>query len=684
MGAINDLTCKGSYAQAGRSISVMGEIVLANLGRHLTLCELIGKTPDTKRAVLRIGRNKEAKISPDKIVSRTGINITSSEDIVSFSNKCNQIASSLNISEAWELLLDEERVLTADEIADSCITHHVYPEHIVAVHLIISSDPMYFEQDKHGFRARSSSQVKEILISRERLAKIEQDETDLLTSLGKGLVPESLTQHQMESLDHIREFAIHGDDYKRSIRAQELLKLSIIGNVSQLQRHSFEILVKSGVLTEDEPLEIERARISTIFTKAVMEEVKDSVLRNDALMNLTAIPTFTIDDEGTLDRDDAFSIENGILWVHVTDMTELVLEGGDIDKEASKRMATLYMVDNVIPMLPPGLSEELGSLKPNAVRSCLSLKLDKESDGSISNWSFHRTIVKSDKAINYEEADRILSNPEHCLYQLLAEVLSLTTYSRDERFRKGALTLNRTEMKVKPSSIGAVEIEVSSRNSTSRGMIAELMILYNCKFAEYCHANGLPASYRLQPPPVAEVPDNLPDGPLGWYLASTLLRRATLSTIPGTHFGLGVEKYTQASSPIRRYMDLYLQRQLIHFIETGERKYSEPEITSIGGRGDLQVRELAKIEAMRTRYWFLKYLRQRYLETDENSTLKAIALEIGGEKQDMFELFSYPFRARCTIPESIDPGELINVRLTGIDLWHRSAQFTYVNLVETH
>ena len=683
MAAIDDPACQGSYAQISRFISIMGELVLANLGRRLTLCELIGKTPDTRREILKIGRNKEAKISPDKIIHRTGLNIASFEDIASFSNKCNQIASSLNISEAWKLLLGEERLLSAEEIANSCNDRRVYPEYIVAVHLTINSDPIYFEQDTHGFRARSSAQVKETLISRERSAKIERDETDLLTALEKGLVPESLTQHQMESLNHIREFAVHGDEYRRSVRAQELLKRSATGNVSQLQRHSFEILVKAGVLAEDDPLEIERARIPTVFSKPVMQEVKSSIHQNDLMLDLTAIPTFTIDDDGTLDRDDAFSLENGSLWIHVTDMTELVSEGGNIDREARRRMATLYMPDVVIPMLPRELSEELGSLKPNTVRHCLSLKLDKESDGSISNWSFHRTIVRSNKAISYEEADRILSNPNHCLYQLLAEVLSLTTYSFGERSRKGAFTLNRTEMKVRPISASNIEVKVSTRDSVSRTMIAELMILYNCLVAEYCHANGLPATYRLQAPPGTEFPDSLPDGPLGWYIAGTLLRGATLSNLPGAHSSLGVEKYTQASSPIRRYTDLYLQRQLVHFIETGQRKYSEPEMTSVGGRGDLQVRELARIEAQRTRYWFLKYLRTRYLETNDNSTLKAIALENSGERQDMFELFSYPFRARCTIPESVSPGELINVRLTGIDLWHRSAQFTYMNLVET-
>ena len=383
MEAIDDFACQGSYAQASRSISIMGELVLANLGRRLAICELIGKSPDTRREILKVGRNKEAKIPPDKIIYRTGLNIASSEDIVSFSNKCDQIASSLNISEAWELLLDEERLLTAKEIADSCIDHHGYPEYMVAVYLTINSDPIYFEQDNHGFRARSSAQVKEILISRERLAKIERDETDLLTSLEKGLVPESFTQHQMESLNHIREFAIHGDEYRRSVRAQELLKRSTTGNASQLQRHSFEILVKAGIFVEDEPLEIERAGISTAFSKPVMEEIKNSIHQNDLMTNLTTIPTFTIDDDGTLDRDDAFSLENGSLWIHVTDMTELVSEDGEIDKEASNRMATLYMPDDVIPMLPPELSEELGSLKPNAVRPCLSLKLDKESDGSI-------------------------------------------------------------------------------------------------------------------------------------------------------------------------------------------------------------------------------------------------------------------------------------------------------------
>ena len=90
MAAIDDPACQGSYAQISRFISIMGELVLANIGRRLTLCELIGKTPDTRREILKIGRNKEAKISPDKIIHRTGLNIASFEDIASFSNKCNQ------------------------------------------------------------------------------------------------------------------------------------------------------------------------------------------------------------------------------------------------------------------------------------------------------------------------------------------------------------------------------------------------------------------------------------------------------------------------------------------------------------------------------------------------------------------------------------------------------------------
>ena len=68
MEAIDDLACQGSYAQTSRSISIMGELVLANLGRRLALCELIGKSPDTRREILKVGRNKEAKIPPDKII----------------------------------------------------------------------------------------------------------------------------------------------------------------------------------------------------------------------------------------------------------------------------------------------------------------------------------------------------------------------------------------------------------------------------------------------------------------------------------------------------------------------------------------------------------------------------------------------------------------------------------------
>lgn len=655
----------------------MGEIVLARLSGRLSICQLSRNTSSGKQVRLRIGRNREAKLPARSVVYKTGLKVGPQQNIAKFIEKCQKLAKSINIRKAWELLVGDSHITSAAEIAALTFEHGGIPENIIAVYINIDVDPLFFEIKQGEIHVRTEEQVSEINAKRSRIQREQQEEDSLISMLELGEFEEPLTDHQKGILVYIRNFAIHGDNYSRSALVLGILKRYTSGNTDQLQRSTFNQLVVLGILSEDTPTELERSEIPVEFHESTLAEARTLKISEVSTIDLTDIPTFTIDDEETLDRDDAFSEKNGVVWVHITDVSNLISQESAIEREANQRTSTLYLPDRKIPMLPNRISEEIGSLNPKAKRICLSLKLEYGLGGNITRWSFHRTLIRSNQALTYLEADSILMDLRHPLHKTLSNIQKLTDISRNVRMQKGALNFDKREMRVHPTCSGSAKVEVSERNSASKTLVAELMILYNNLAGEFCQLNHLPAPYRLQQPPNEPIPINQADGPLKWFTVGRLLKKATVSTSPGEHFGLGLKTYTRATSPLRRYSDLCVQRQINQFIEFGDTKYGLQAMSAIAHRSEIQMKEISRIESARVRYWFLKYLRSEYLEPNRSAVFSAVMLEPSVTQRSLFELTAYPFRARCVIPSHLDQGAEFKVTLAGVDLWHRSAQFIY-------
>ena len=124
---------------------------------------------------------------------------------------------------------------------------------------------------------------------------------------------------------------------------------------------------------------------------------------------------------------------------------------------------------------------------------------------------------------------------------------------------------------------------------------------------------------------------------------------------------------------------MVMQRQISHFIHHGEVLYSLEDIASIAQRADVQLRELARLEEERKQYWFLKYLNQRYLQPngEDSAILRAVVLETRPRRAALLELSDYPYRTRAQLQGAWDPGETVTLRLRGVDLWRRVAQFVH-------
>ena len=188
-------------------------------------------------------------------------------------------------------------------------------------------------------------------------------------------------------------------------------KKSSLEKETQLQKQLFQKLVKLGSLTDDYPLEVVKSKIPKKFKKLTLAEVRNlSPDYNEHLLDLSNLKTYTIDDANTKDKDDAFSLDETTLWIHITDLTNIVKINSELDKEAFNRTSSLYMPDGIIPMLPMGISEQIGSLNKNKLRQCISLKLTTNENCEVINTSFHRTLIKSDKSISYKEAEFILDD----------------------------------------------------------------------------------------------------------------------------------------------------------------------------------------------------------------------------------------------------------------------------------
>ena len=356
-------------------------------------------------------------------------------------------------------------------------------------------------------------------------------------------------------------------------------------------------------------------------------------------------------------------------------------------------MSTLYIPDRQIPMLPPAVSHDKGSLDAGRRRAALSMLADISADGEILRYEVKPSIIVSDAALSYDEANAAIANSDaedagHAHHDMLASLHALTEALKRKREAAGAVGIDRAELIIKVVSSDDVQVNVVQRDSPARDMVAECMVLCNSLLAAFCRDNEIPASYRSQTAPdLTDLGAGLPpgvdigeDGPLRQYLMLRRFAPADTRTAPAPHGGLGVPAYIQATSPLRRYPDMVMQRQITHYLSAGEPLYGEDDITSVAGRADVQLRAMGKLEDERRRYWLLKYFKLRMEKTpdDEQSVLfKAVVLENQPRRSAMLELTDYPFRVRARLPDAVKPGETVTLRLHSVDLWEKRGNFIH-------
>ena len=665
-----------------------GDIIVVRLDTGPRLARFV--ETKSNRARISIGRNREARLPVSRVIHETGLTAERYETVEELSREVNAVAEGIDLEEVWDVVCDDGDALTLTDIAELYWGVEPTPQQSVGLLFHLLGNDLRFVRDGSHYLPRDRETVAQTLERMQRQAQRAADSEALVGAFKSGVLPSELTQYQSDMLDQIRGFVLHGDEYNRASSAKGFLDDAGVRG-RDLQRLTFEKLVSLGLMREDEHLALEREDISPDFPDDVLAEAETvnaaPLISDSDRIDLTSLTVFSIDDRDTKDRDDALSVEilgDGNAYrvgIHITDAGALIPRGSALDVEADRRMSSLYLPEQTISMLPHRVSADRGSINPGEPRAAISLIAELNEKAEVTDWKVERSVIQSGYALSYPEADGIISDSGHPLHNELAALYELSKHLRGQREAKGALNFDRDELSVKVDSGGEISVTVIPRDAPSRSLVQEYMVLCNSLLARYCSEAELPAPFRSQAlPDVSDIEAQFPPGPLRSYLMMRRLAPAVVSTKPAPHGGLGVEAYTQATSPLRRYPDLMVQRQISHHLRTGETLYDNGSVTSVAHRADTQIRQMSRIENQRRQYFFLKWLdarrrggggRWRSLHPERNSAGEPS--RIGPprwtwwtgrtERGPRFQIRRHQaMRSR--------------LHLHGVDLWRRTAQFT--------
>jgi len=366
------------------------------------------------------------------------------------------------------------------------------------------------------------------------------------------------------------------------------------------------------------------------FDEAALENARQEAEKFDESIgsrrkDLTQETVITIDPATARDFDDAISLEkaeNGhwVLGVHIADVSHFVRPKTGLDREAKDRATSVYLPDQVIPMLPEVISNNLASLQPDKVRYAMTARIEFTAEGQRVATDVYKSAIKSCRRFTYEEVDQYLADRSGWKKKLTPEVRGLLGHMhelammlRGRRMKRGSLELSMPEMTIDLDKEGQVTGAHLEQNTESHQIIEEFMLAANEAVAEMLFDNGLLFLRRIHGAPdprklkalndfVKELglkADNLESrfelqklletvkGDSRQYAVNYAvlrsMQRAIYSPEEDGHYALASDCYCHFTSPIRRYPDLTIHR-LIDAVNRG--KPPEQHLSELLTQGD--------------------------------------------------------------------------------------------------
>ncbi|MEH1929078.1 ribonuclease catalytic domain-containing protein [Nostoc sp.] len=603
--------------------------------------------------------------------------------------------SSLEI--AWELLVEDGETVTPDQMANLLFSESAAPA-CYAAYCLLSDDKLYFKQKGDAYEPRSAAQVAERKHQMEVEALKAKGQQEFLTRVEQALKGEAIEwgRHDRQRLEGLEKYAtLLADTGRTGVNYDSLARayppsVPVLETMTMLGRPTtpqgaFQLLVDLGCWSPDENLFLRRSSIPIQFPNKVLEVAQQRLdfppIDSDTnRLDLTHLKVYTIDDETTTEIDDGLSWEvlpdgRERLWVHIADPTRWLVPEDELDLEARKRGSTVYLPTGMIPMFPEVLATGPMSLIQGRVCCALSFGIVLGTTGVVEDYSIHTSLIKPTYRLTYEDVDEMLQ----LRVQAEPEIAAIATWAKKRktwRYAQGAISITMPEATIKVKD-DEINIDILD-DSPSRQLVAEMMILAGEVAARYGKTHNIPLPFRGQPQPELPPDEELLLLPAGFVRACAMRRcmpKSEMSITPLRHAGLGLDTYTQATSPIRRYSDLLTHFQIKAHLRGEVLPFSAEQLKEVMITVTSITQEVTMVERQTNRYYALEYLRRHPEETwdvtvlmwlREDSNLALILLEDLGLQLPM------------VFKRSVKLGEQILVKVSHADPQKDMIQFQEV------
>jgi exoribonuclease-2 len=576
-----------------------------------------------------------------------------------------ELARGVDVAELWELVHEESEPLPPADLAELVFGRPVTPGQVSALLRALFNERLHFRLAGEGFEPLSAEQLAQKAQQQEREAML-QAEMDAGVAYLRSLPAQGPCPEPPPALAKLlSDLVVFEDEAPQARKAKDMLAQVDLGG----KRQVFDLLVRLGVYAPHQNLDLLREGYVQEFSPEALAQAAelDPVRALDGgREDLTELYAFTIDGAFTTDFDDALSFTpdaggGGELGVHITDAAAILPRFGPLDQEAMGRGSSLYLPDVRIPMLPPSLSEDALSLREGLTRPAISWLVRLDAEGRVLDWRLTRSLLKVHRRHTYDEVDELLAVDPR-----LGGLHRLMRAFKAQRAQAGAYFLPLPEVILGVDPEWQVWVKRIDRDGPSRDMVAETAILANWLGSRFLSERGIPALFRTQAPSREPIMEGAPDDLYLHFKQRRLLNRVELTAEPGLHAMLGVTPYTHLTSPIRRYLDLVMQRQMTAALAGEPPPYSPEELRHLAQTVEPSVRRGMKIRQARQRYWLL-----RWLEARQGESLPALVME-GQPRRwsllltDIMLLTSIPAEAG----RGLVPGQEVEIKPVKVDAFY--------------
>jgi exoribonuclease II len=621
--------------------------VIREQERHLVLIDADGRERLVARDLVLVRHT-------DRRADRTG----AAQAIAELEAERARLAAELDLELLWQVVHEQGRSFSAAELAELFFGRRSSAAESVMLEALLN-DRVYFIRRHMDFTSRDAGAVEQLRIQQDRIRARSEDYRrtqklirDVLD--GGGAAPPSAENAALA--DELRRYL--ANPFTRSRDLTQMLAQA--APEVEPADAAFEILDRMGARPEGPRFAL-IAGLRREFSEAAIREAGSVAPGPRA--SCGGGYAITIDDEDTVEIDDALSVEplaGGALRVriHIALVADFVRKGGPMDQEAAARASTVYLPETTIRMLPDEISCRAASLLAGEERPVLTTDVTLSPTGELKDARIYPARIPIAKRLGYDEATAMIGDPSaagdaaSAVRTLHAAAMML----RQRRRMAGATLLQRREAKVSVHD-DEIEIRVLDAASPARTLVAEFMVLSNFVAARYATDHRIPLIYRVQPQ-------------TGGDLA---LQRPRLSLYPEFHAGIGLDYYAQLSSPIRRYADLVLQRQLIAALEKpGAQTYGVDELLEVLASAESAEASGRELERRAKRYWTLRYLER----SARGVALRAFAVREGASA----ELADYAVRGTLHGAPLLPNDAPITVRVSRVDPLRGWLAFDFVAL----